>query len=254
MCVHNITTMGSSVRAELSFVYNSWCLRLILCTRVCTHLRSFLHDAGRARDPVADTHTCSGSMEKDVEMEARTIADDILEDLDVCKECTGTWKVACYGAWSPNSQFWEDFLEDGWEEGAYSPRACCLRLMCGLLFLFFAPIWCCKAIFFCLFWPCICCCRAARDGNCNREYFKIRRSKYSGNSQPLAYIESAHPSPPVSDPDSIFSTSSPSITVLWLDDVVWCCYISSVHEGPVVAHKKPHHPAILIVLEYSVGT
>ena len=144
------------------------------------------------------------SMEKDrtemVEVEGRTVADDMVEDLDVCRECAGTWKVACYGAWSPNSQFWEDFLENGWEDGAYTPRACCLRIMCGLLFWFFAPLWCCKAVFFFLFWPCICCCRAAKEGNCNRDYFRVRRgSKYGRNSQPLAYIESAQPSHPVSD-------------------------------------------------------
>lgn len=127
-------------------------------------------------------------------MEPRTLADDMDEDLDVCRECTGTWKVACYGAWCPNSQFWDDFLEDGWEDSAYSPRACCLRMMCGILFWFFAPLWCCKAILFVLFWPCVCCCRAIKEGNCNRRYFKIRRSK---NSQPLAYIESAHPTHPV---------------------------------------------------------
>ena len=138
-------------------------------------------------------------MEKEVELEAKTIGDDMVEDLDVCRECTGTWKVACYGAWSPNSQFWEDFLEDGWEDGAYTPRACCLRIMCGLLFWFFAPLWCCKAIIFFLFWPCICCCRAAKEGNCNRGYFRIRRSK---NVQPLAYIESAKPSHPVSNDSS----------------------------------------------------
>ena len=128
----------------------------------------------------------------------RILADDMQEDLDLCNECAGTWKVACYGAWSPNSQFWEDFLEDGWEEGAYTPRACCLRVMCGCLFLFFAPIWCCKAILFFLFWPCICCCRAVREGNCNKEYFRLRHRK--GNkrlSQPLAYIEAAQPSCPV---------------------------------------------------------
>jgi hypothetical protein len=131
------------------------------------------------------------------EVEERTVADDMVEDLNVCRECTGTWKVACYGAWSPNSQFWEDFLEDGWEDGAYTPRACCLRIMCGLLFWFFAPLWCCKAIFFFLFWPCICCCRAAKEGNCNRDYFRVRRgSKHGRNSLPLAYIESAQPSRP----------------------------------------------------------
>ena len=148
--------------------------------------------------------TAAASMEKYrmemAEVEERTVADDMVEDLNVCRECTGTWKVACYGAWSPNSQFWEDFLEDGWEDGAYTPRACCLRIMCGLLFWFFAPLWCCKAIFFVLFWPCICCCRAAKEGNCNRDYFRVRRgSKHGRNSLPLAYIESAQPSRPVSD-------------------------------------------------------
>ena len=131
----------------------------------------------------------------------RNIVDDIQDDLDVCLECTGTWKVACYGAWNPHSQFWEDFLEDGWDNGVYSPQACCLRFMCGMLFCFFAPLWCCKAIFFYLCWPCICCCRAVKEGNCNKDYFRIRRSKDSvhDKSQPLSYIESAKPTHPVSN-------------------------------------------------------
>ena len=150
------------------------------------------------------TSTDSGNAAMgEVEVEMRNIVDDMQDDLDVCKECGGTWKVACYGAWNPNSQFWDDFLEDGWNDGAYSPQACCLRLMCGLLFCFFAPIWCCKAFFFFLCWPCICCGRALKEGNCNKEYFKLKRSKRAvfarQNTQPLAYVESAQPIPPVGE-------------------------------------------------------
>ena len=163
--------------------------------------------------------------------EARTVGDDVQEDLDLCRECAGTWKVACYGAWCPNSQFWEDFLEDGWEDGAYTPRACCLRFMCGLLFWLFAPIWCCKAILFFLFWPCICCCRAARKGHCNRDYFRRRRSKDKRNSQPLAYIESAPPSHPVScvDPWSLCITHR---MMPLCDLFVHACPHVYVHTGP----------------------
>ena len=138
---------------------------------------------------------------EEYEVELKNIVDDMKDDLDVCMECGGTWKVACYGAWTPNSQFWDDFLEDGWEDGAYSPRACCLRFMCGVLFCFFAPIWCCKAILFFIFWPCICCVRALREGNCNKDYCSRRRSRPTAKfdkSQPLTYIESARPAHPVS--------------------------------------------------------
>lgn len=134
----------------------------------------------------------------------KDIRDDMEDDLDVCKECAGTWKVACYGAWCPHSQFWKDFLdeEEGWEGNVYSPQACCLRFLCGVLFCFFAPLWCCKAVLFFLFWPCICGVRALREGNCNKTYFRLQRSKRARyeqrRSQPLAYIES-QPSHPVSN-------------------------------------------------------
>lgn len=134
----------------------------------------------------------------------KDIRDDMEDDLDVCLECTGTWKVACYGAWYPHSQFWKDFLdeEDGWEGNVYSPQACCLRFLCGVLFCFFAPLWCCKAIFFFLCWPCICGLRALKEGNCNKSYFRLHRSKRARDkqlrSQPLAYIES-QPTQPVSN-------------------------------------------------------
>lgn len=112
--------------------------------------------------------------------------------------------MACYGAWYPHSQFWKDFLdeEEGWEGSVYSPQACCLRFLCGVLFCFFAPLWCCKAILFFLFWPCICGIRALKEGNCNKTYFRFQHSKQARyeqrRSQPLAYIES-QPTHPVSN-------------------------------------------------------
>lgn len=124
------------------------------------------------------------------------------DDLDVCRECTGTWKVACYSAWYPHSQFWNDFLDDGWEDGdVYTLQACCLRFMCGILFCCLAPVWCCKAILFFLCWPCICGGRAVKNGNCNKTYFRFHRSKQTAfakqRSKPLAYIETAQPTYPV---------------------------------------------------------
>ena len=136
-------------------------------------------------------------------MEERYLGDDMKEDLEVCSECTDTWKVACYGAWWPSSQFWDDFLEDGWDEGKYTAKACCLRFVCGMLFCILAPVWCCKAVlcFFC--WPCICLGRAAKDGQCNKTYFRFRRPnpekrREKQKSEPLAYIEHAQPTRPVS--------------------------------------------------------
>lgn len=114
---------------------------------------------------------------------------------ELCVECAGTWKVACYGAWCPHSEFWDDFLEDGWEEGAYTPRSCCLRLLCGMLFLTLAPVWCCKALFYCLFLPCIFLWRAVKSGELfnSRHQKKLEKQK----SEPLAYIEPAQPNHPV---------------------------------------------------------
>ena len=134
-------------------------------------------------------------------MGERDIVDDVEEDLDVCRECSGTWKVACYGAWYPHSQFWDDFLEDGWEDGVCSPQACCLRFVCGMLFCVLAPVWCCKAILFFLCWPCVCVGRALKNGQCNKTYFRVRHSNErtleKRKSEPLAYIEPAQPSHPV---------------------------------------------------------
>ena len=132
--------------------------------------------------------------ENEAEEAERYIVDDMKEDLEVCSECSDTWKVACYSAWCPNSQFWEDILEDGWEEGEYSVSACCLRFACGMLFCVLAPVWCCKAIFCFLLWPCICCLRAAKNGDCNRRYFLVRRvsveqRRERHRSEPLAYID-----------------------------------------------------------------
>ena len=180
----------------------------------------------------------------------KTIADDVQEDLDVCRECTGTWKVACYGAWYPKSQFWEDFLEGEWEEGAYAPRAVCLRLMCGMLFCFFAPIWCCKAVLFFLFWPCVCCVRTLWEGNCNRDYCRTRRSR-KPTSQPLTYIESAQPTRPVSlpSPPTLLVLHSASLHIVtWTWCIAGSCVCTSCTPWPVcncescIAHSTLIYP------------